>query len=55
MGLGVLDDPHMASPPGTYTIGAKEDNQANDGSLKRDGDVILQPQPSDDPNDPLNW
>jgi hypothetical protein len=23
--------------------------------LKRDGDIILQPQPSDSPNDPLNW
>jgi MFS family permease len=24
-------------------------------ALKRDGDIILQPQPSDSPNDPLNW
>jgi MFS family permease len=24
-------------------------------SLKRHGDIILQPQPSDSPNDPLNW
>lgn len=72
MGLGVLDDPHMAAPPGTYTIGANDgihglvysmnftdqflaEAQANDSSLKRDGDIILQPQPSDDPNDPLNW
>jgi MFS family permease len=23
--------------------------------MKRDGDIILQPQPSDSPNDPLNW
>jgi hypothetical protein len=23
--------------------------------LKRDGNIILQPQPSDSPNDPLNW
>ncbi|OAG02758.1 MFS transporter-like protein [Paraphaeosphaeria sporulosa] len=55
MGLGVLNDLHMASPPGTYTIGAENSEQANDSSLKRDGDIILQPQPSDNPNDPLNW
>jgi MFS family permease len=24
-------------------------------SLKRDGDIVLQPQPSESPNDPLNW
>ncbi|KAJ4290323.1 hypothetical protein N0V90_010539 [Kalmusia sp. IMI 367209] len=56
MGLGVLEDPHMAAPPGTYTIGAREtEEQTNESSLKRDGNIILQPQPSDDPNDPLNW
>lgn len=56
MGLGVLDDVHMAAPPGTYTIGAKDsENKMDDSSLKRDGEIILQPQPSDDPNDPLNW
>ncbi|KAL5380856.1 hypothetical protein PMIN02_010487 [Paraphaeosphaeria minitans] len=54
MGLGVFNDPHMTSPPGTYTIGV-DNEQANDSSLKRDGDIILQPQPSEDPNDPLNW
>ncbi|OAL05503.1 MFS general substrate transporter [Phaeosphaeriaceae sp. SRC1lsM3a] len=45
MGWGILDDRHMAAPPGTATL----------ASLKRDGDIVLQPQPSDSPNDPLNW
>ncbi|KAI1613026.1 synaptic vesicle transporter [Exophiala viscosa] len=35
----------MAHPPGTYLI---ED-------LHQDAQVILQPRPSSDPNDPLNW
>ncbi|EXJ81171.1 hypothetical protein A1O3_07461 [Capronia epimyces CBS 606.96] len=35
----------MSQPPGTYLI---ED-------LYRDAKVILQPRPSSDPNDPLNW
>ena len=43
MGLGVLEDAIMAAPPGTYTIGAENQEQANDSSLKRDGDIILQP------------
>ncbi|KAF2251992.1 MFS general substrate transporter [Trematosphaeria pertusa] len=58
MGLGVLNDAHMAAPPGTVKIGATatvEDPAEDASSLKRDGDIILQPQPSDNPNDPLNW
>ncbi|KAF2786523.1 MFS transporter-like protein [Melanomma pulvis-pyrius CBS 109.77] len=58
MGWGVLQDPLMASPPGTATIGAKpttEDPPVDSIALKRHGDIILQPQPSDSPNDPLNW
>ncbi|PSN66343.1 MFS transporter-like protein [Corynespora cassiicola Philippines] len=57
MGWGVLQDPHMASPPGTAIIGGNEsaDKAVDDTMLKRDGDIILQPQPSDSPNDPLNW
>ncbi|KAF2024085.1 MFS transporter-like protein [Setomelanomma holmii] len=50
MGWGVLEDRHMASPPGTATIGADTAS-----GLKRHGNIILQPQPSDNPNDPLNW
>ncbi|KAF3053760.1 hypothetical protein E8E11_001901 [Didymella keratinophila] len=50
MGLGVLEDRQMAAPPGTSTLGASDV-----AGLKRDGDIVLQPQPSDSPNDPLNW
>lgn len=75
MGFGILEDRHMASPPGTSTINdsgptgkmtnptAKVysvehllvDSKIDSTELKRDGDIILQPQPSDSPNDPLNW
>lgn len=58
MGLGILDDRHMAAPPGTSTIndsGPEIDSKVDTSHLKRDGDTILQPQPSDSPNDPLNW
>ncbi|KAH7067470.1 major facilitator superfamily domain-containing protein [Paraphoma chrysanthemicola] len=58
MGWGVLDDPHMAAPPGTATLGDDktfDEDDIDTKGLKRDGDVILQPQPSDNPNDPLNW
>ncbi|KAF1949844.1 MFS general substrate transporter [Byssothecium circinans] len=55
MAWGVLEDSHMAAPPGTVNIGAKETPKEETSSLKRDGKIILQPQPSDNPNDPLNW
>jgi MFS family permease len=76
MGWGVLEDSHMAAPPGTATLGADTnigkvclelvvgnerlttatiDPSIDSKALKRDGDIILQPQPSDSPNDPLNW
>ncbi|KAF2873766.1 MFS transporter-like protein [Massariosphaeria phaeospora] len=57
MGWGILEDGQMASPPGTAIIGGSDDVDMgkNSDSLKRDGNVILQPQPSDSPNDPLNW
>ncbi|KAF1834676.1 MFS general substrate transporter [Decorospora gaudefroyi] len=58
MGFGILEDRHMAAPPGTATIGDSgptENLNAGSIELKRDGDLILQPQPSDSPNDPLNW
>jgi MFS family permease len=31
------------------------DSSTDSKALKRDGNIILQPQPSDSPNDPLNW
>ncbi|KAJ5748088.1 uncharacterized protein N7511_009784 [Penicillium nucicola] len=62
MGLGVLDT-KQAHVPGTSDI-YEQNNNANDQALGTSGlkcdwsgkqPVILVPQPSDDPNDPLNW
>lgn len=63
MGLGVLEDRKLGRVPGTSNI-YEEDTSTNDHtlhgvSLKYDRTTskptILVPQPSDDPNDPLNW
>ncbi|KAJ9483384.1 hypothetical protein VN97_g10022 [Penicillium thymicola] len=63
MGLGVLDDRcGLAQVPGTVAL-ADIDHLYTEGDrsprLKRgtgkDKDVILAPQPSNNPNDPLNW
>ncbi|KAL8709107.1 MAG: hypothetical protein Q9220_006128 [cf. Caloplaca sp. 1 TL-2023] len=61
MGLGILEPRSSGSVPGTSYV--LED--ANRPALPHDGianpkkthqgDIILVPQPSDDPNDPLNW
>lgn len=32
-----------------------DESLADQVSVKKRGNVILQPQPSDSPNDPLNW
>lgn len=32
-----------------------DENLADQVGVKKRGNVILQPQPSDNPNDPLNW
>jgi hypothetical protein len=60
MGIGVLDDPRTPFPPGTVVL--TEKLSAGNGleeteydNYKKDGDVVLQPQPSDSPNDPYNW
>ncbi|KAF2260364.1 MFS general substrate transporter [Lojkania enalia] len=58
MGCGILQDSDMEYPPGTAILGASptvEEAVVDTKSLKRDGNIILQPQPSDSPNDPLNW
>ncbi|RDA86141.1 hypothetical protein CP532_3021 [Ophiocordyceps camponoti-leonardi (nom. inval.)] len=58
MAWGVLEDTRMTFPPGTIRLTASDDE--NDDELsekhakKRDG-VVLHPQPSDNPDDPLNW
>ncbi|KAJ5961030.1 uncharacterized protein N7479_008180 [Penicillium vulpinum] len=63
MGLGVLEDTKLAHVPGTIDI-YEQNSDASDQTpggpgLKCDWSgnqpIILVPQPSDDPNDPLNW
>ncbi|GAB7349675.1 hypothetical protein MBLNU459_g0347t1 [Dothideomycetes sp. NU459] len=61
MGLGILDDRNLEHVPGTATLDdLQQGDQLRQGSagLKHSSGpspVILIPQPSDDPNDPLNW
>lgn len=66
MGLGVLDDKHLEHVPGTalLTDVIEADHHHRRGGLDtsllkhgkgRDADVVLVPQPSRSPNDPLNW
>lgn len=61
MGLGILEDHHLKHVPGTALVLEGEqrrqvERDAGAGTcLKYDksGTVLLVPQPSDDPNDPL--
>jgi hypothetical protein len=59
MAFGVLEDHRTLRPLGTVPLGAKDrslaDDDSEDAGLKKKGDIILQPQPTDSPNDPLNW
>lgn len=66
MGLGILPDRHLTDVPGTSFLsekglpGSLEEvtvTTENHTSLKHDptGKIVLVPQPSNDPNDPLNW
>ncbi|KAI9039087.1 putative MFS transporter [Aspergillus affinis] len=62
MGLGILENSALAHVPGTCDILQSEDSSERatvDASLKYDRSgsvpILLVPQPSDDPNDPLNW
>ncbi|KAK7181442.1 hypothetical protein DPSP01_008674 [Paraphaeosphaeria sporulosa] len=63
MGLGILEDHKLEHVPGTANVlederrRQEEQGQARDAGLKYDktGKILLVPQPSDDPNDPLNW
>lgn len=59
MGWGVLDDPRYPNIPGTVNL-----NEVVDASKLEDweyeepkklGDIVLNPQPTDSKNDPLNW
>ncbi|KAJ9633870.1 hypothetical protein H2204_006656 [Knufia peltigerae] len=62
MGLGVLEDTKLPHVPGTVILddGVLPDSFEVTGALKHakgknGGHIVLNPQPSDDPNDPLNW
>ncbi|KAI0484297.1 MFS general substrate transporter [Xylariaceae sp. FL0804] len=68
MGLGVLEDRHLRHVPGTAlltdVLDADEHRHHHRGAADttglrhaggRDADVVLVPQPSGSPNDPLNW
>ncbi|KAK5731454.1 hypothetical protein LTR17_011342 [Elasticomyces elasticus] len=60
MGLGVLEDNKLDHVPGTVLL---NDHAAHTedltGALRHgtgsDANIVLSPQPSEDPNDPLNW
>ncbi|KAL5525242.1 hypothetical protein ACEPAF_9111 [Sanghuangporus sanghuang] len=66
MGLGILEDNHLEHVPGTTLFRDDPNAVAEDvyqgidlQSLKhaegKNSHIVLVPQPSDDPNDPLNW
>jgi hypothetical protein len=62
MPLGILEDYKTPYPMGTVVLddvfGQAQHLDPDDPKfsvLKRDGHIVLQPQPSDSPNDPLNW
>ncbi|KAL1958794.1 hypothetical protein VTO42DRAFT_3913 [Malbranchea cinnamomea] len=63
MGLGILEDTKLDHVPGTTYVledqTSPSDPATIDPNLRYDRSgpvpIILVPQPSDDPNDPLNW
>ncbi|KAJ9608839.1 hypothetical protein H2200_006610 [Cladophialophora chaetospira] len=60
MGLGVLEDNKLPHVPGTVLLNDEAAHaEAQTGNLKhgtgKNSHIVLSPQPSDDPNDPLNW
>lgn len=60
MGLGVLDTRDGHHAPGTVTLDLSAAHipraeQAWKRGSGKDADIVLVPQPSEDPNDPLNW
>ncbi|EXJ57303.1 hypothetical protein A1O7_07650 [Cladophialophora yegresii CBS 114405] len=60
MGLGVQEDTKLDHVPGTVLLNDEAaHSEAVTGGLKhgkgRDAHILLSPQPSEDPNDPLNW
>ena len=60
MGLGVLEDHKISHVPGTVLLdevaGHSESQTTNlKHGTGKNAHIILAPQPSEDPNDPLNW
>jgi MFS family permease len=62
MAFGILEDHRTPMPMGTVVLddvfGAAQHLDPDDPQfsyLKKEGHIVLQPQPSDSPNDPLNW
>jgi hypothetical protein len=60
MAWGVLEDTTTPRPPGTVLLDDIKQTATNATGgdfvkLKKDKHVVLQPQPSDSVNDPLNW
>ena len=61
MAWGILDDKKTPWPPGTVLIDDIKQLAMIDTTgpgfkhLKKDKHVVLQPQPTDSVNDPLNW
>ncbi|KAF1851655.1 MFS general substrate transporter [Cucurbitaria berberidis CBS 394.84] len=58
--LNVLEDKHLTHVPATVILNEQDHQHTEEtAGLKRgsgkDADIILIPQPSEDPNDPLNW
>jgi MFS family permease len=62
MAWGIIEDHRTPKPPGTVLLDdVKQQLLVDEGGnpefahLKKDGHIVLQPQPCDSPNDPLNW
>ena len=60
MGLGIFEDSKLAHVPGTVLLDevaghAKHQTTNLKHASGKDSHIILAPQPSEDPNDPLNW
>ncbi|CAJ0553033.1 Ff.00g115450.m01.CDS01 [Fusarium sp. VM40] len=60
MGMGIKEPSDGHHAPGTITLDQAAAGSHSEGSnLKRgsgkNSNIVLVPQPSDDPNDPLNW
>ncbi|RFU33959.1 hypothetical protein B7463_g2387, partial [Scytalidium lignicola] len=55
MAFGVLEDYNLSHVPGTVNLTDRNEVVEGLEDLKKLGEITLVPQPSDSPNDPLNW